>query len=86
MQRMAYVQHQILANAAKIWNLLYPAADDNSKPAAIYICGSGAMSRDVRRTFYSMAISFGAATNDKEAEALIIKLMDEKRYNEDVWG
>ncbi|KAG1414565.1 hypothetical protein G6F58_006896 [Rhizopus delemar] len=81
-----YVQHQILANAAKIWNLLYPAADDNSKPAAIYICGSGAMSRDVRRTFYSMAISFGAATNDKEAEALIIKLMDEKRYNEDVWG
>ena len=44
------------------------------------------MSRDVRRTFYSMAISFGAATNDKEAEALIIKLMDEKRYNEDVWG
>ncbi|RCH90936.1 hypothetical protein CU098_002539, partial [Rhizopus stolonifer] len=78
-----YVQHQILANAAQTWNLLYPT--DGSKPASIYICGSGAMSRDVRRTFYNMAISFGAAANDEEADALISQLVDQKRYNEDVW-
>ncbi|KAI9246372.1 cytochrome P450 [Sporodiniella umbellata] len=79
-----YVQHQILANAAQTWNLLFPS--DGSKPAAVYICGSGAMSRDVRRTFYNMAISFGAAANDEEADALIAQLVDQKRYNEDVWG
>ncbi|KAG0745359.1 hypothetical protein G6F57_000996 [Rhizopus arrhizus] len=80
-----YVQHQILANATQVWNMLYPT-DNNTKPAAVYICGSGAMSRDVRRTFYNLAVSFGVAATEEEAEALILKLIDEKRYNEDVWG
>lgn len=80
-----YVQHQLLANAGEVWNMLYPS-DLNVKPAAVYICGSGAMSRDVRRTFCSMAISFGAASNDEEAEKLIDELMDNDRYLCDVWG
>ncbi|KAI8886916.1 cytochrome P450 [Backusella circina FSU 941] len=80
-----YVQHQILANAAEVWNLLNPS-DGSSKPAAVYICGSGAMSRDVRHTFSSMALSFGLANNQQEADDYVVSLMDEKRYNEDVWG
>ncbi|CAO3620404.1 unnamed protein product [Mucor fragilis] len=80
-----YVQHEILSNAAEVWSMLYPT-DPNVKPAAVYICGSGSMSRDVRRTFCSMAISFGAASDDEEADKFIDKLMDENRYLCDVWG
>ncbi|ORE06120.1 cytochrome P450 [Rhizopus microsporus var. microsporus] len=80
-----YVQHQILANATEVWNLLLPT-DGKTKPAAIYICGSGAMSRDVRRTFCNMAVSFGVTSSEEDAQTLIGKLMDQKRYNEDVWG
>ncbi|KAL1914363.1 uncharacterized protein VTP21DRAFT_8943 [Calcarisporiella thermophila] len=79
-----YVQHQLLANAADVWRLLVPT--EGQKPASLYVCGSGAMSRDVRATFCTMAKSFGYASSDEEAEEFIQKLMDEKRYNEDVWG
>ncbi|OBZ91307.1 hypothetical protein A0J61_00634 [Choanephora cucurbitarum] len=80
-----YVQHSLTANAAKVWSLICPS-DANTKPAAVYICGSGSMSRDVRRTFCNMAISFGMAANDEEAETFIDKLTEEKRYMCDVWG
>ncbi|KAL0087063.1 cytochrome P450 [Phycomyces blakesleeanus] len=80
-----YVQHQVLANANEIWRLLVPA-DETKKPAVVYICGSGAMSRDVRATFRSMAISFGAAKDEEEADKFIQKLMQDHQYNEDVWG
>jgi cytochrome P450/NADPH-cytochrome P450 reductase len=80
-----YVQHQILANAGEVWSMLYPS-DPNVKPAAVYICGSGAMSRDVRRTFCGLAVSFGAASNDEEADKLIDELTDSNRYLCDVWG
>ncbi|RCH99088.1 hypothetical protein CU098_003718 [Rhizopus stolonifer] len=80
-----YVQHALIAQAGSIWNLIYPS-DPNVKPAAVYICGSGAMSRDVRRAFCNMAISFGIAADDEEADKFIDKLTDEKRYLCDVWG
>lgn len=80
-----YVQHALISSASEVWNLLYPT-DPNAKPASVYICGSGAMSRDVRRAFLSMAISFGMASTDEEAEEFIDKLSDEKRYLCDVWG
>jgi cytochrome P450/NADPH-cytochrome P450 reductase len=79
-----YVQHQILANAAEIWNILNPT--DGSKPGIVYICGSGAMSRDVRDAFSSMALGFGFAKNQQEADDYVVSLMEEKRYNVDVWG
>jgi cytochrome P450/NADPH-cytochrome P450 reductase len=82
---LKYVQHQLLANASKIWNMIHPS-DPNVKPAAIYICGSGAMSHDVRRTFSNIVISFGMASNGEEAEKYINGLVDEKRYLCDVWG
>ncbi|KAI8979229.1 cytochrome P450 [Mycotypha africana] len=80
-----YVQHQILSNATEVWSLIYPS-DPNAKPATVYVCGSGAMSRDVRRTFRSMALAFGAARDEEEADKLIDKLGDEGRYLCDVWG
>lgn len=79
-----YVQHQILANAAEIWALLHPTTTE--LPADVYVCGSGAMSRDVRRAFCTMAKSFGEASTDQEAENYLQKLLDEGRYSEDVWG
>ncbi|KAI8097025.1 cytochrome P450 [Halteromyces radiatus] len=79
-----YVQHQILANATEVWNLMHPSSGEI--PANVYICGSGNMSRDVRRVFISMFKSFGDATDDVEAEAKLQQWIDEARYNEDVWG
>ncbi|CAO3592069.1 unnamed protein product [Absidia cylindrospora] len=80
-----YVQHQILANGSEVWDLMHPS-DNSTLPASVYICGSGSMSRDVRRVFLSMVKSFGEASNDEEAEAVLQKWIDEARYNEDVWG
>lgn len=79
-----YVQHQILANAGEVWDLMHPK--DGAIPAAVYICGSGSMSRDVRRVFISMVKSFGEAATDEEAEGVLQTWIDDARYNEDVWG
>ncbi|KAI7907546.1 cytochrome P450 [Cokeromyces recurvatus] len=81
-----YVQHEILSNATEVWNMLYPDDDEKSLPAAVYVCGSGAMSRDVRRTFCTMATFFGMASNNEEADKVINQLTNEKRYLCDVWG
>jgi cytochrome P450/NADPH-cytochrome P450 reductase len=82
---LKYVQHQLLANASKIWNLMHPS-DPKVKPAAVYICGSGSMSRDVRHVFSSIFVSYGMVSNVEEAEQYIDLLIEEKRYLCDVWG
>ncbi|KAI9255697.1 cytochrome P450 [Phascolomyces articulosus] len=79
-----YVQHQLLANATEVFRLL--DGSHGKKPASIYVCGAGTMSRDVRRTFCNMVKSFGTATTDEEADTYIQTLLDNGRYNEDVWG
>lgn len=71
-----YVQHQLLANAARIWTLI------SKEQAHIYVCGAGAMSRDVRRAFITIAKSFG----HPDPENFVQNLLDEDRYKEDVWG
>ncbi|KAL0096479.1 cytochrome P450 [Phycomyces blakesleeanus] len=81
-----YVQHQLLAHSSEIWNLVMPTTKKDSKPAHIYVCGGGAMSREVRRTFYTMATYFGETQDDQEAKLLIQSWIDSKRFNEDVWG
>ncbi|KAF7726609.1 hypothetical protein EC973_008573 [Apophysomyces ossiformis] len=78
-----YVQHQLLAHGADIWGLVDP---ENGKAANIYVCGSGAMSRDVRRAFVNIASSLGAAETEEGAEAFVQSMIDSGRYNEDVWG
>ncbi|KAI8063572.1 hypothetical protein BC940DRAFT_321545 [Gongronella butleri] len=79
-----YVQHQILLHASDVWALMHPT--NGAKPGIIYVCGSGAMSRDVRKVFINMAKSFGAASNDDEADQVLQDWIDGGRYNEDVWG
>lgn len=74
-----YVQHQLMANAGKIWTLLTNGAN-------VYVCGSGPMSKDVRRSFELMAKSFGGARTDDEACEKLMEFMSSGRYNEDVWG
>ncbi|KAI9323171.1 cytochrome P450 [Dichotomocladium elegans] len=76
-----YVQHQVLHNALEIWKLL-----NGPNPASVYICGAGAMSRDVRRAFCNIAKSFGNSQCEEEAERFLQELIDQGRYNEDVWG
>ncbi|ORY94519.1 cytochrome P450 [Syncephalastrum racemosum] len=71
-----YVQHQLLANAARVWTLI------SKEQAHVYVCGAGAMSRDVRRAFITIAKSFGHS----DPEHFVDNLLDEGRYKEDVWG
>ncbi|KAG1122934.1 hypothetical protein G6F42_011015 [Rhizopus arrhizus] len=75
-----YVQHALLAHAGEVWSLM------SNQNAAIYVCGSGSMSNDVRSTFQVMAKSFGVAQNDQEAEDYLKKLDNNKSYLADVWG
>ncbi|KAI7883714.1 cytochrome P450 [Lichtheimia hyalospora FSU 10163] len=78
-QPIKYVQHQLLENAIQVWKLL-------QANASIYVCGAGTMSRDVRRAFCTMAKSFGQVSTEEEADAFVQDLIDQGRYNEDVWG
>lgn len=75
-----YVQHALLAHAGEVWSLM------SNQNAAIYVCGSGSMSSDVRSTFQLMAKSFGVAENDNEAEEYLKALDGNKSYLADVWG
>lgn len=77
-----YVQHALLANAAEVWSYMNSA----DAKAAVYICGSGTMSRDVRYAFQAIAKSFGMGETDEEAENYLASLEDQKLYMTDVWG
>ena len=79
-QAVKYVQHQLLEHAVEVWSML------NESNASVYVCGAGAMSRDVRRTFCTMARSFGHVSTEEEGDNHIQELIDQGRYNEDVWG
>ncbi|KAK4512250.1 uncharacterized protein ATC70_002946 [Mucor velutinosus] len=75
-----YVQHALLAHAGEVWSLM------SNQNAAVYVCGSGSMSNDVRSTFQVMAKSFGVAKNDQEAEDYLKQMDSNKSYLADVWG
>jgi cytochrome P450/NADPH-cytochrome P450 reductase len=75
-----YVQHQLLANAADVWNVVAESK------GVVYVCGAGAMSQEVRSTFETMTKSFGVAQSDEEARDYIGQLLDNSLYREDVWG
>ncbi|KAI7896669.1 cytochrome P450 [Mucor mucedo] len=79
-----YVQHALLANAGEVWSLLLNGGGANG--GAVYICGSGVMSRDVYSAFQVCAKSFGEAQNNEEADEFLQKLVDEKNFLQDVWG
>ncbi|KAI7861931.1 cytochrome P450 [Spinellus fusiger] len=81
-----YVQHQLLANSYDIWNLIMPDANTDIQPAHVFTCGSHSMNEGIRRTFYNLAVHFGEAQTEEQAETVLQTWIDEKRYNEDVWG
>ncbi|KAI7898001.1 cytochrome P450 [Cokeromyces recurvatus] len=74
-----YVQHKILIYAGEIWSLI-------SNGAAVYVCGAGAMSQDVRKAFEMMVKCFGYAQTNKKAEKYLKELEEKKLYMVDVWG
>ncbi|ORX53232.1 cytochrome P450 [Hesseltinella vesiculosa] len=80
-----YVQHQVLLQASQVWSLMNPD-EASTKPASIYICGAGEMSRDVRSVFLNMIKSFDSADSEETAVQVLQQWADQGRYNEDVWG
>ncbi|CAO3649127.1 unnamed protein product [Mucor hiemalis] len=79
-----YVQHAVLSNAGEVWSHL--VTKDGEPLGCTYICGSGAMSRDVCSTFHVLFKSFGMAKNDEEAEEFLQNLAEKKNFQQDVWG
>lgn len=75
-----YVQHEILQHDAALWELLQNGP--SKLGAHVYVCGAGAMSKEVRKAFGAIAVKFG----EKDADGFINRLIEEKRYREDVWG
>jgi cytochrome P450/NADPH-cytochrome P450 reductase len=74
----AYVQHQIVAQAAAVWELVEDGA-------AIYVCGASHMAADVRRAFAEVLRRHGALDADA-AERRLRELQEARRYLVDVWG
>ncbi|KAI8062605.1 cytochrome P450 [Gongronella butleri] len=75
-----YVQHLLLQQAQLLFDLV------ENKGAYVYICGSaGSMAKDVRRTWERMAVQI-LGISEIEAPDYINGLVDQARYNEDVWG
>ncbi|KAL1918891.1 uncharacterized protein VTP21DRAFT_2272 [Calcarisporiella thermophila] len=79
-QTVRYVQHCILQEAALIFELL------ENRNASVYICGSaGTMARDVRRVFIRLKEQM-TGLSESEAVEYIDNLIEQGRYNEDIWG
>ena len=73
-----YVQHQIVAHAEAVWELVEAGA-------MIYVCGASHMAADVRRAFAEVFRRQGALETD-DAERRLRELQEARRYLVDVWG
>ncbi|KAI8336924.1 cytochrome P450 [Blakeslea trispora] len=73
-----YVQHQILNNSDKVWDLM--------RSSAIYVCGAVAMSQEVRAAFRKIITSFDKTKSEEDAEVYLQALEAQKLYMSDVWG
>ncbi|KAK9721087.1 hypothetical protein K7432_003692 [Basidiobolus ranarum] len=75
-----YVQHQLLASAALVWDVLH------NKKGSFYLCGSASgMAKDVSTTMISIFEQVGGL-NIEEAGKYLEQLQQNGKYNEDVWG
>jgi cytochrome P450 / NADPH-cytochrome P450 reductase len=73
-----YVQHQITAQSATVWELL-------EEGAVVYVCGASQMAGEVRRAFGDV---YRKQTGGDEAaaERWLDELRDARRYLVDVWA
>ncbi|KAK9695918.1 hypothetical protein K7432_012736 [Basidiobolus ranarum] len=75
-----YVQHNLLASAALVWDLIH------NKGGAFYVCGSASgMARDVSTTVTAIFEQVGGLRAE-EAHTYFQQLQQHGKYNEDVWG
>ncbi|KAK9693388.1 hypothetical protein K7432_013940 [Basidiobolus ranarum] len=75
-----YVQHELLASASLVWDLLH------NQKGAFYVCGSASgMAKDVASTLITIIQQIGGM-NDQEAKQYFQELQENGKYNEDVWG
>lgn len=73
-----YVQHKIAERAAEIWQWL-------ERGAHFYVCGDAShMAKGVHETLQSVIVSEGGMRED-EAEAYLVKMKKDKRYQRDVY-
>lgn len=75
-----YVQHSLLQHAQLLHELVV------ERGAYVYVCGSaGSMAKDVKRTWERITVQM-SGMSEPEAEETIKHLVEEGKYNEDVWG
>ena len=73
-----YVQHKMLENKEKIWDLL-------ENGAHVYVCGDAKyMAKDVHKALRTIVEEAGGK-NKQEAESYITALQTSLRYQQDVW-
>lgn len=74
-EQKIYVQHRILENSKKIWELI-------EQKTYIYICGSANMGKDVDKAFTDIIKKEG---NIKNPTSYLSQMLEEKRYLKDVY-
>lgn len=53
----------------------------------VFICGDGAsMARDVLNAFIDILVAHSGTLDSSQARVFMQKMLDEKRYVQDIWG
>eukprot|EP00164_Ancoracysta_twista_P001481 GFYU01001933.1.p1 GENE.GFYU01001933.1~~GFYU01001933.1.p1 ORF type:complete len:645 (-),score=228.47 GFYU01001933.1:109-2043(-) len=74
-----YVQHRLMEQKEKIWDLLA------NQQAFFYVCGDAThMAKDVHKALHDIAIQVGGLSTSK-AEEFVKNLETKGRYHKDVW-
>ena len=77
-QEKVYIQHRIAEQASELWNWI-------QRGAHIYVCGDeGRMARDVHQALLD-AVKEHGGYNEEEAEAFLVNLRKDGRYQKDVY-
>lgn len=74
-----HVQHQLLEHKQDVWEML-----ENEK-AIVYICGSGAMAKEVTKALTHIIEECGFR-NTAMAQVYVSALLESQRLIQDVWG